>query len=282
MVGRNGFSPNRKSAWTDWLGSQKKAVVTALKQHDLPFVVKCNQSFAGAGTFVLETESDRTKLLNKLQGGLLDKMLMLINNSNEHLNLGNIILSDMVQDPVANLGLTFFATKSGKAIFLGASEQMIDEKSSLWLGSTITYSRQEILKQQLTPIMEQMAGWLHEHDYIGPVGADILQTQNGEYQIIDLNVRTSGSMCLPLMKTHFTRRGLDAAGSFSMSVKERREDFVKLFSDGFNQGRMVIVAWYEEQTVGESYGDVVVGAENEKTLARMIEKVKSVGGTLTF
>lgn len=282
MLEQQELGLDQQTAWTDWLGNQKKAIINAIKQHNLPFVVKGNQSFSGAGIYVLQSESDRTELLDKLESGLLEKLLTHINTSNEHLNLCTIILSDMVKDPVANLGMTFFATTSGDAIFLAASEQMIDESSSSWVGSTITYSRQEDMKRQLAPIMTQIVSWLHEHQYIGPVGADILQTQEGEFQIIDLNVRTSAFLCLPLMKTHFTSRGLDAASSFSITVKESRDEFIKHFADDFAQGRMVIVAWYTEEDLGESYGDVVVGAEGEEALGKIIEKVRSVSGTVTF
>ncbi|UJO16895.1 hypothetical protein CLAFUW4_10158 [Fulvia fulva] len=283
MADHNGFDMDRRTAWTDWLSSQKEPIIEAVRQQTLPFVVKGNQCFAGAGTHVLESESERKDLIHLLEAQLLEKLLTHIHPSNEHLNLGTIMISDMVKDPIANFGMTFFAIKAGEAIFLAASDQMIDAASSSWLGSTIIYSRQAEMKKQLTPIMKKIAAWLFEHRYIGPVGADILQTQEGGYQIIDLNVRTSGSLCLPLMKTHFTSRGLDAAGSISITVKESRGEFIKRFSDEFSQGRMVIVvAWYEEKDLGQSYGDVVVGAEDMKALREAIERVRSVGEAVTF
>ncbi|EME39312.1 hypothetical protein DOTSEDRAFT_56737 [Dothistroma septosporum NZE10] len=117
----------------------------------------------------------------------------------------------MGKDPIADIGLTFLATKPGEAIFLGASEPMI-EISSSWFGSTITYHCRDEMKRELSPIMTQTASWLYEHRYSGPVGADILQIEDGVYQIIDMNVGASESMCLPSMKTHFTSRRLRCGG----------------------------------------------------------------------
>ena len=266
-----------------WLDEQVDRIVTSIRTHKLPFVMKGNQSFAGAGTYVVTSESDRTSLIDDFNSnGSLRRLLDHISPENEHLNVATFLLTDMVEDAVSDVGLTFFVTESGKPIFLAASEQMIDRENAAWIGSTIAYSRQDQLRKKLEHLMNQTTDWLHAQGYFGPVGADILETPEGDLQIVDLNVRTSGSLCLPLMKTHFTSRGLTAASSFSITVRESRKEFIDQWRIEFTEGKMCIVAWYEESRLQESYGDVVVGAKDETELAKMIERVRSVSKQVTF
>lgn len=146
---------------------------------------------------------------------------------------------DHIQKPISDVGLTFFVNADGTSRFLGVSE--IDSFTSACVGSTITWSSQSKLEDEYTPIIREIAAWLHSHSYIGPVGADILTTFNPrsgeqELQIVDLNVRTIGSLCLPLLRTHFTSRGCDAATSFSLQVEGSRDDFVAKHKSEFERG----------------------------------------------
>ncbi|KAF2236781.1 hypothetical protein EV356DRAFT_522160 [Viridothelium virens] len=275
-----------------WLNEQSDRIISAIRQRPIPFVLKNQQTFGGAGTYMVKNEEDREKVIKDFSSDLNHKMLSQITAENHHLKPGAVILSDLVSDPIGDYGLTFFVTDRGDAIFLAVSEQMIDENSA-WVGSTINYSRQDALEKRFAPIMNQIAQWLHSYDYYGPAGADILETagkprngelnsSNPELHIVDLNVRTSGSMCLPLMKGHFQRRGLRSASSFSIVVKESRESFIKRWQKEFESGRMCILSWYEDPKGVESIGDVVVGAEDEKTLQQEIERVRKTTDEVTF
>ncbi|EME80264.1 uncharacterized protein MYCFIDRAFT_212015 [Pseudocercospora fijiensis CIRAD86] len=238
--------------------------MTDLRKHPLPIVVKGNQSFGGAGTWVLTSEEDRENFIDDLMtGGLLRKLLSYITASNEHLNLGKVVIQEVVHDPVRDVGLNFFVKADGTSEFLAASEQMIDRVSSAWIGSTIDYSEQDKWRKDLEPRMNQIGSWLHEHAYVGPAGADILETKSGERLIVDLNVRTTGSLCLSLLSKHFTSRGLNAASSFSITVEQDRDQFIDTWRDKFKEGRFIIVAWYHEASLGQSYANVVIGAEDQ-------------------
>lgn len=277
------FSMDITSDWNIWLELQVTTILTAISKHEPPFVVKGNQSFGGSGTYVVETHAARDKLISDLKSnGRLKKLISFITPSNEHLNLGTVLVTELIKDPLANIGMTFFVKANGQAIFLAASEQMIDHDMAAWLGSTIVYSKQDALQRRLAPLLDRIAMWLHEHDYTGPVGADILETRAGELQIVDLNVRTSGSLCLPMLKTHFVQRGCDAVGSFSVIIDASREAFVAQWIDMLESGRMVIIAWYEESQLGRSYGDVVVGAEDEVALGEVMERVRGQAGSVAF
>ena len=127
-----------------------------------------------------------------------------------------------------------------------------------------------------------MGTFLHKQGYFGPAGVDILEMKNGDYQIVDLNVRTSGSLSLPLLRTHFTSRGFYSASSISVTVEKSRDAFCEQWQAELKAGQLCILAWYEDQRAGKSYGDVVVGAKDEDDLAKMLEKVRKVSEQVTF
>ena len=152
-----------------------------------------------------------------------------------------------------------------------------------WIGSTISYDAQDKLKQKLTPIMQDIGNWLYRHGYYGPCGADILEVNPKDrscdgastLKIVDLNVRTSGSLALGLMRGHFfDRRGLGEAGLLTVRIKLTRESFITRFEKQFSDGTMVILAWYEEVDSGVSSGYVVVGAQNKQTLEATTAEIK--------
>ena len=284
------IAPECTSNRSVWLKEQMDRVLGSLKSHPLPFVLKNQQTYGGAGTCLVRSEQERSKLVKDLSSDLLRRLFSQITPENEHLRPGTVLLSDLVKDPVGDYGLTFFVTDSGEAIFLGVSEQMTDANSA-WIGSTINYTHQARLEGKFSPIMRQIAGWLHEHGYYGPAGADILETQSkpvdGEpkrtdLHIVDLNVRTSGSICLPLLRSHFEKRGMVCASSFSVTVKKTREEFIKEWESEFESGRMCILSWYEDKEEGVSIADVAVGSEDEEKLQGVMNKVRESSDEVTF
>jgi len=267
----------------DWVVAQTERVVSAVERKPLPFVFKNNQAFAGAGTYVVTKEAQREQLLEDLtQGGLLQRLLCCITPENRHLNPGSVLLMQMVQDPINDYGMTFFVGEDGSYVFLAASEQMIDQSTAAWIGSKISFPHQDELKRKFADVLDQTATFLHKKGYFGPAGADFLETKEGDLQIVDLNVRTTGSLLLPLMKTHFTSRGYHSASSLSVTVEKSRDEFCEHWRPELEAGQLCIVAWYEDLNAGKSYGDVVVGAEDDEGLTEMLAKVRESTEQVTF
>lgn len=279
------ISPDCVDERGQWLNKATDLITVAIEKRPLPFVVKNQQTFGGAGTWVVSEETERKKLLSQFSENVLRKLFSQVTKDNYHLKPGTILLSDMVSDPVGNSGLTFFVREDGSAMYLGVSEQMIDSNSA-WIGSTITYSKQQQLEEKFGPIMAQISTWLHEYEYIGPCGADIMETHSADgssnFNIIDLNVRTSGSMCLPMMRHHFSSRGFDCASSFSITVKSDRDNFIDKWSHEFESGQMCILSWYEDKRSGTSIADVAVGGEDETSLQGVMKKVQDMTDEVTF
>lgn len=273
-----------------WLESHIGRLLSQISEQRLPFVLKNQQTFGGGGTFLVASPEDLSELKRTLSTRTLPKLLSHVNASNAHLEPATLILSEMITNILGDWGLSFFVTRAGECIFLAVTQQIVDSTKA-WIGSTISYTAQDSLKQKFTPIMQDIGTWLYKYGYYGPCGADILESApedndgNGSrtLNIVDLNVRTSGSLVLGLMKGHFSeRRGLHEASSFSVNVKMGREHFIKIFESQFREGRIVIVSWYEDIDSGESYGKVVIGAQDQQELEKQVAEVKACASEIHF
>lgn len=282
--------PNCTGPRGRWLESHIRHLLSQISVQRLPFVLKNQQTFGGGGTFVVFSPEDLAELKHTLSTRILPKLLSQVNSSNAHLKPATLILSEMIRDPVGDWGLTFFVTRAGECIFLAVTPQVVDSTKA-WFGSTISYTAQDNLKQKFTPIMQEIGAWLCKYGYYGPCGADILEgapeDNNGNgpttLSVVDLNVLTSGSLVLALMRGHFSkRRDFHEASSFSVTVKMARETFIKNFEGQFQEGKIVIVSWYEDKDSGVSYGSIVIGAEDKQGLKREVLKVKELGSEIHF
>jgi hypothetical protein len=290
-----------------WIEEEIKSVVDAVEAHEMPFVFKNQQTYGGAGTWIVRSEEERKDLLHDLlEGGaqdaesgpgssILRKLLSQVTNENQHLSPASAVISHLVEKPIGDFGLTFFIHDEAETppLFLGVSSQMIADGSNAWIGSSIDYSSQESLKNKFSALVERTATWLQNQSYYGPVGMDVLETtEEGEtesmtgektkYHIVDLNVRTSGSLCLPLLRGHFTSRGLYHASSLSIAVDSTREEFIDQWSEDIGSGRMCILSWYEDPSDKSSVADVVLGATDARGLQEMQERLRAGTNEVTF
>ncbi|KAK4234587.1 hypothetical protein C8A03DRAFT_18537 [Achaetomium macrosporum] len=297
-----------------WLAQETDRILSAVRARPVPFVFKTQQAFGGAGTWLVTSDEKKSQLLAELSGeqqqppnhhsnndddnSLLRKLLPLLTPSNAHLHPTTVLLTDLVSSPAGDYGLTFFVTSAGEALFLAAAEQMLTaDVSSAWIGSTIHYARQDALRARFQRLMGRVARWVASHGYVGPVGADVLccsssrgeNSEEGgregpgeECYIVDLNVRTCGSLSLPLLRGHFVGRGLECASSFSIGVRGGRREFIEKWRGPFEEGRMLILSWYEDPEEGKSIADVVVGGENEERLAKLMKEVREDTEEVTF
>jgi hypothetical protein len=285
-----------------WLTAQTARILAAVRARPVPFVFKTQQAFGGAGTWLITSPEKKTQLLADLAGtyptnqeegkekekensGLLPRLLPLLTPQNAHLAPTTVLLTDLVPNPAGDYGLTFVVSSSGEAHFLAAAEQMFtSDGSSAWVGSTIDYRRQGELEERFGGLMRRVAAWVAGRGYVGVVGADVLVTdetggiedgdgEGGGLFVVDLNVRTSGSVPLPLLRGHFTERGLMCASTFAIVVRGGRRGFIARWRRWFEEGRMLILSWYEDMWTGESIGTVVVGGEDRRRLEELMRAV---------
>jgi hypothetical protein len=264
-----------------WLKEQSLRLYEALKSHPLPFVLKNQATFGGAGTFIIKTEQERQNIIDDMGNGFLSRLLSAVNARNSHLEPATMLLSELIQDPIGDYGVTFFVNEKGRApTFLGVSKQMI-EGGTAWVGSIIDYQQQTKLQHKFEALMNRISDWLQSYGYIGPVGADILEDAEG-FHVVDLNVRTTGSCCLPLLRTHFTGRGLHLASAFSIDVQQGRAEFLDMFRSEVYKGRMCILSWYEDPETGSSLAELVIGGEDDKRLKELMSRVNENSKSVTF
>ncbi|KAL2684872.1 hypothetical protein Neosp_005963 [[Neocosmospora] mangrovei] len=229
-----------------WLREQSSRLYQAVESYPLPFVLKSQMTFGGAGTFIVRTEKDRQGIVDDLGKGFLSRLLSSVNETNSHLEPATLIFSDFIQDPITNYSITFFVNEKGRRpIFLGVSEQII-EGDTAWVGGIIDYSQQNELRLKFSSLVAQISEWLQSYGYVGPAGADVLEDADGTLYVVDLNVRTTGSFSLPLLGTHFTSRGLDCASLFAVDVEKRRDEFINMFLSEFQEGRHLVVGAQDE------------------------------------
>lgn len=274
-----------------WHAQQSSKIFQALSAHPLPFVFKNQQAYGGAGTYIIRTKKDREELLQTMKHGVLRWLLSSVTNSNKHLRPATILLTDLIEDPIGNYGLCFFAKDCDEEpIFLAVTEQILSEGKA-WIGSMIDYSRQDTLQTKFRNLVKDMTSWLCGHKYVGPVGVDVLetatsaqypQTQLSSFHVLDLNARTSGQLCLPLLRTHFTNRGLNNVSSFFIRVWKTREAFIREFYEDFETGRICMLSRYEDPKSDLSLGNVVIGAEDLGSLEEGMRRIRAVSEEVSF
>ncbi|KAK3290322.1 uncharacterized protein B0H64DRAFT_427854 [Chaetomium fimeti] len=288
-------------------------ILDAVRARPTPFVFKTQQAFGGAGTWLVTTDAQKSQLLADLGGkegedrnpergneeedepGLLARLLPLLTPHNAHLSPTTVLLTDLITNPTSDHGLTFTVAPSGAAHFLGASSQMLtaadgsssnnsssSSSGSAWVGSTIAYAAQGPLRARFAPLVGRIARWVAARGYAGPVGADVLEDGEGRWFVVDLNVRTCGSVSLPLLRGHFTGRGLMWASCLSVAVGGGRREFVERWRGELERGRMVVLSWCEDREEGGSIADVVVGGEDEDRLRELMGRVRASTEEMTF
>lgn len=279
-----------------WFEDQERRIISAVERRNIPFAFKTQQSLGGGGTWIVSSVPEKRELLQSLseEDGIIQKLLPRLNESNQHFHAGSMLLSDLVKDPIGNYGATFFVTDSGGVLFMGISEQLLADDGKAWVGSIIDYRKQNELQKQLHPLMAQTAEWLNkEHGYFGPVGIDVLESelpavQNGDTDaktclfIVDLNVRTSGSMSLPLLKGHFTARGMTCASTCTISTFKTRDAFIEQWKRDFMSGSMIIMSWYESPESKMSIGSIIIGAVDRTGLESNIARLRRYTDEVKF
>ena len=272
-----------------WLKSQVEKVVSQLSAHPLPFVLKTQQSGGGGGTWIIKNQKELSEELAVLSSVVLPKIFSSWTSLNRDLKPANLIIMDYIESPIGNWGITFFITRSGKSIFLSASEQKLND-GKLWYGSAVHYPSQEALERKFTSLMHKITDFVYHknnHGYYGPIGADVLEVEpdkntnstdpDSNYLIVDLNVRVPGSLPLGLLKTHFSTRNLSFATNLFIQFSMDRKEFMEKFHvEYYVKNQIVITAWFHDVTQGQSHVALVVGGETQEALDELIARINEL------
>ncbi|GIJ99605.1 hypothetical protein Aspvir_003606 [Aspergillus viridinutans] len=161
-----------------------------IRDHGLPFILKVPRvTSIGQNTFIIRTKSDQTAV-DTLFRDEVKSMLLELTPSNEHLRPCNLILQEMVTGDT--VGLTFFVTKTGRALFNCCTRQEVDD-AYRWSGGFISYNEQSALESHYRRTINTVAQFLHDKGYFGPASVDVMTDENGTQLVVDLNVRITGT-----------------------------------------------------------------------------------------
>lgn len=252
--------------------------------HVLPFVLKQTLTVSGGGTYIVHTEAQRQALTRKLRSTIIPMLLSSSTNVNAHLHPATLILSTYIR-AVHSYGITFFVSRvNGACHFISCSNQDFDD-AGFWTGGFIEYLEQPYLAMRFSATLRMVGAFLFSRGYYGPVGIDVLEDAHGGQWVVDMNVRTPGSLPVGVLKGHFsTERGLHVAYMLSgIRLPYSRDSFFEIFRVQFEEGRIVIVAWYEEIPDGNdgvSWANLAMGGETRKELYELLAKIRdaTIGG----
>ena len=272
------FTQNEIDSFRKQAKIASEHALKSIKSEMLPFVVKQTLTVSGGGTYIVHSEAQRQTLISKLQSTIIPTLLSSSTDVNAHLHPATLILSTYIS-AVKSYGLTFFIGRvSGKCRFISCSHQDFD-KTGFWTGGYIEYLQQTALEVQFTDLLQKVGTYLFSRGYYGPVGIDVLEDAHGGHWVVDMNVRTPGSLPVGVLKGHFSaERGLHVAYMLSgIRLPYSREGFLEAFKMQFEEGRIVIVAWYEEIPDGDngiSWANLAMGGETRKELNEILSRIK--------
>lgn len=251
-------------------------VLTAAQDRPVPFVLKLQQTTFGKGTYIVKTEEARNALLSELQG-LLDYNASRTTKFNQHLHPATIVITDFVDCPEGgypSYALTFWVRRDGTYIFINCCEQTLSAHYT-WDGSAITFSKQEHFSKYFAKTISDVTSYLHTKGYYGCVGIDVLEDKQGKQWVVDMNVRPPGSLILGLLKNFLAvERGFDDASLLSaIRTKKTKEEFMAKLEKEFMEGRLIMIAWYEDTPNEVSWTSLIVAGETKEEVRKLVERL---------
>lgn len=246
-------------------------VTTIIEEEQTPFVLKLPQSLSGQGTFLVRNEADRVDAARLLHPELR-RMMSQVTAENIHLQPCSIIMQEMV--PGEAVAVSFFVTRSGRAVFNACCGQLIDDEGG-WGGGFIDYNAQDHLAKVYGDTVDMVATFLHENSYWGPVGIDVMADADGRQLVIDLNVRVSGSHPLGVLRGFFQQRRFDLATLlFPFVVRGTRDAFEEAFGAEVQAGNLVIIGWVHMRDRKTSMSTVILADKDGESLRKLMTRVK--------
>lgn len=202
-----------------------------LNQPQFPCVIKCAYGAGSKSTFMCYNEEDYREILEEFRSTEPG---------------APIVMTEMVPDVVDNYCCQFYLTKKGEMQWLGVSEQLLG-MDGLWMGGKMRQSEQPALEDLLKPTLVPVAAKLHEWQYSGVVGVDILIDSEGKHYVIDINPRLNGSTPMVLVSKVMGAQGWDA-GIFLSGIKFQGT-LAELITaiENVNGGKMMLFGVYEAE-----------------------------------
>ena len=243
-----------------------------LKNREPPYVLKLTQSLGSVGTTLVKTREEGDDCA-KQTAEVLRQSLPRLSPESAHVYPTSLVLSDFL--PGDTMALNFFIRGDGSPLFLGACHQLSTRGGDGGRQQTaLTWSDQEKLEKKYAATLGKIGQVLYKEGYYGPAGADIMETEDSTQYVIDLNVRTSTSMILGLLKGHCGKRHFDACLVFECLVLGvSRDRLEEEFKAEFEQGRIILLGTTRFGKKGIWAYPVVLASETQKDVKALSERI---------
>ncbi|OJI95796.1 hypothetical protein ASPVEDRAFT_35118 [Aspergillus versicolor CBS 583.65] len=257
----------------DTIGKEVARLISKAQVWEPPFILKLQYSAASGGTFVVRSKEDWDNCVCTVTDEL-HLILRQLNRENHGFQPASLLLQEFI--PGESIGISFFVTKEGTAIFLGACGQLFGE-DKLWIGASISYKEQDRIYRENKSILDCTARYAHAQGYFGPFGIDVMRDKNGEPLVIDLNPRSTGATPLCLLRQHLSvKRGLhEATLLMPILLDVKWAEFTDVFRDELFSGQLIVTSWNQVPEKRYSVAGVVIAAETKAGLQAGILKVKT-------
>ena len=242
-----------------------------LTEREPPYVFKLTQCLGSAGTTLVKTKEHREKLVKEV-ANMMNESLPRVSQNNAHIHPTSFVVSDLI--PGNTMALNFYIRRDGSPLSLGICHQLGTRSEGGRQNTALTWNHQEELEKKYWDILVEISKVLHEEEYFGPAGADIMEDAEGTQYVIDLNIRTATSLILGLLKGHCTKRGFGACMVYEcillgLSRKSMYEELKK----EFGEGRIVLMGCTRLGEKDVWAYPVVLCAEDQEKLKALGEKV---------
>lgn len=228
-----------------------------------PYVLKLTQSLSSVGTLIVKDEQTRKDVINQIDKYLRD-YLPRVTKENAHLLTTSLIMSDLI--PGETMALNFFVKRDGSVEFLGACHQQSTGETGRQ-ATAITYADQEKLQKKYQSTLDEIGRVLHEENYFGPVGADIMENPDDHTLFtIDLNVRSPLSMVLYVIRSHLNKeRGHSMSIVYEcIMLTVSREEFESRFEKEMEEAKIILMGSTKLGKKSEwAYGVIVSGGSQD-------------------
>jgi len=263
-----------EGGWTDAIIDKEVArAVSAIRNNTRPFVLKTNCAGGGKGTYIIHTKAEQAAVEHTITNHLPSELSNLT-LENAHLHPCSLILTAFL--PGHSVSVNFYVRNDGKAQFSSCCEQEFSAPG-LWSGGTITYSEQRQLAVSHDDIIQATAKFLRSRGYHGPAGVDLVQTESGHYEIVDLNPRPTGTFVLGCLRSHFVD-GLRFNQARVLPFKEfsaSREEFERAFQKELDVGQIIVLAWCSNPLLMRSHTCLAAGAKDAALLHELCQSIQT-------
>lgn len=254
-----------------------------------PFVLKMTQALGSVGIMLVKTKADRDKTIKRILE-VQTESLPRINAENASIHPASLVLSDFL--PGDTVALNFYVRRDGSVRFLGACQQLSTRTTEGGKQHTaLTWHQQSAWEQKYSEVVGEIGRVLHDEEYLGPCGADVMETESGTQYVIDLNVRTSTSTILGCLGGHCKSRGFDVCAVYECLLPAlSREDLGNKFKKEIEEGRLILLGITRLGKKNRWAYPVVLAGEDQEAVkelgARVLEfeasnvgNVQEAGGT---